>query len=289
MDDGRLAEGEEELSIFDSLYKVYENVVFYVYLFFHRLGIFINQSLFWRKSGSLDRTILLIGDGIADGIGDGLANGGLATRLAAMLGKEKDANGLRLIWRVASVGALRAISDDWVPGADHPPYRMSGVRKSLFVDTFVDGRFKDAHVVIIFLGGQDELFSSHPTDVQRTVNNLKLLAFELEKLDKQVLISQIPAFSNDEAVKSRVYQRNRMLREYISGSHEKNEHKSIECGPDVSTVSTQAGYFVEPALETWTLSSHGYRMLTRLTFDALLNPCRRVEWAHWRPKLQRTM
>lgn len=293
----RVAGGERledlvTMGIFEEIINFIENIWFLLYVMVIRFTRWMTQVVLWGKvsSGGMDRLVLLVGDGIAEGIGDGLAYGGLSLRLGRMLVKEKKEGLLKMHWSVANCGFYRSNSEDWLPGGGRPPKRaLHGVKKSLFVDTFVEGKFKDADVVVLFIGGEDESTEEDMfIGTNQTVANIKALTVELQGLNKQVVIATIPAYSDDKEVKDRVRQRNHLIKQFIEGTEASTQDKrvqTISLGPDINVITSQGGYLLDPVEDGLNLSSHGFRLLTRLTFDAVLNPCRRIEWAYWRQRL----
>lgn len=233
------------------------------------------------RNSELNHTVLLIGDGTAEGFGDSPGNTGLASRINALIRENQELNGLRLRWHVVTAGRLFTKSQDWLPS---PESSSGGLSATLFQNAIVKGPFRDADVVVVFLGQHD----AHE-NLSDTTRNIRLIAEGIVRLGKYAIVSAIPNYhppKSQEAADVRAA--NQALGKEIAklelqkGIVKGRLHFDID--PMKVTVHGSDVLSVEDGF--YSFNSRGYRMLARDVYDGLVGVAKKVEWVYWKKRLE---
>jgi hypothetical protein len=272
------------------------NVLFYAYLLVLRLSIWFRQIVIYQSSPvrrrGLDQagSILIIGDGLAEGVGDHLSHGGLATRVNALLHRQRERTKLMFSWQVLTAGRLYSTSADWLPVAAtvmEERAALSAGEPSLFRRTFITGPFRGANVVVIVVGSHED-----PADGAATAVNIARLGDALGRMGKHVLVSSIPSYceAGTDGAKAG-FARNEALSASINALPANVyavEGGSVSYGVDLQKIVSRGGDVAYEEASFITLNPIGFRALAREVHDAVAVVAKRVEWAHWKSRIRPT-
>ena len=266
-------------SIRDRLSELYGKATLLIHVLLLRLTYFFRGTLSHlalppslRKS-PYRRTIAIIGDGIAEGVGDTLAHGGPCFRVQKLINEARDKGEVKMQWSVVSFGRLNCDSSHWAISRD----------STLFEKTFVTGQGKGVDIVVVICGGGEDL-----DDALGTVERIRNIAESLVRLDKEVIVANIPFYGDPKSAGAKkAAERNRLLQSTISNLPQNSETNArVSCSLDLQSVVSRGPDVLWEDSPRTTLNVAGYRSFSRLIMDELLNPARRVEWRVWKPKLE---
>mmetsp|Transcript_2952 Transcript_2952/g.5613 ORF Transcript_2952/g.5613 Transcript_2952/m.5613 type:complete len:276 (+) Transcript_2952:1192-2019(+) len=252
----------------------------------YRLYVFIYRlSLSWSQRGlrvgRTHRRVALIGDGLAEGIGDGLAHLGLARRVQQLILREghQSPTNLNLRWQVVTEGRHGTSPNDWLPSKDR------------YLRAVEHGMVADADVVVLLFSGESEP-SWQPTEPGKEscniqsdfVRSIELIAKDLVHRGKHVVIGEIPGIPKRSSSDLRgvIHCNRKLSQEMEEWSSESRGYLQRTLAPETIKVVQQRALCLDS--DGW-LNSHGYRMLARMTLDAITSPMKKVEWKILSPGL----
>lgn len=256
------------MSFSEQITDIYVTICFYYNLILLRIHLFLLQTIEYRTSPvrKSSRNILIIGDAIALGYGDTVGHCGLATRLASLIRTSREETNLRMNWNVLTAGKMNSKASDWAPGS---PNR-------LFEETIMRGPFKKADVVIVVLGAHDDLLNSGT----QTVNSIERVVESVIRLGKQVVVCSI---GNEYKIKTPEHEKVRKVNQELK---KKVEGLGSTVEVDMAKVFAMGNDVVRFERDFVTLNGGGYRLLASEMFDPVVMAAKKVEWKHWKGKLE---
>jgi lysophospholipase L1-like esterase len=282
--------------LWTSLWQLYVRVR----IFFHYYWLKLIKGLVAWSTGApyledkFVRKIVVIGDGFAEGFGDRVTfiwgAPGISGRLESHI-NEDDMRSTKQTWIGINRGQYKSTSDDWLPNKprDDPNKltlweRTFGPREENGETTRkknnkYPGKYADIFIVIV--GGMDAILGQHPSDYERTVENIKQIVVAVRAMDKPVFVASLPCKANVSRMqKELIDRRNKLLKEWLKSL---NDNKLVLC-PDLAAAHyRQSEYYYYDQIH---FNAHGYTKMKEELVRELKHVIVQREWRAVREELQ---
>jgi hypothetical protein len=235
------------------------------------------------KSDHKTHKILIIGDGLAEGFGSSInmmKDSGISTTFKKKLYAD---NRINQSWFVINKGYYKSLSEDWLPDSKNKPSHLSHLFKKNLWETYLENpSLKDAEIVLVMLGNQDQYSEKKETrgNPLITVNNLKIILTNL--LDQGKIVSSSYLLTPKNSKNHVIDFKNKLLKKLFLELKEKFPDQFFE-GPQLYNLVYQKFERLSDGLH---LKDEAYSYIANIWFDIMINQIVKIQWKFWKEYLQ---
>jgi len=233
------------------------------YVWFQQWWIWANKTLAqaaWVVPPVSEQThkVVIIGDDFAEGMGDyvtfmGIA--GVVRHLKHLIGCDAT---IKMNWRLYNCGKCGSTSADWLP------------EKPLFKSTFSHKAFKDAEIIMIWLGVNDCRSGPKHQFPAGTVKSLSQICDALRKDGKRVIIAGLPCtgsakVNEEEGLWNK--EANKLLAEYVTSATDDGLEFPLNFGPMLNGPKFSRDHSI--GFDKEHFNSAGYKLAAKDVYETL--------------------
>lgn len=220
--------------------------------------------------------VVVIGDGFAEGLGDYVMFGSVAGVTRMLRSYINGDPMIKQKWAVYNCGQSNTSSCDWLPD------------KRLFKSVFSIKAYKDAEIVMLWVGANDGRPGPSHQSPAETVKNIKSICDALRKEGKRVIVAGIPCTGPAKVIEEEKHwngEANQLLRAYARSAKadDLSESAPLAFGPYLDGPKFCRDMSV--GFDEVHFNSGGYKIAAKDAYEELKSHMKAIEWNTFKARL----